>query len=607
MITLRDFKKDPVKFASELLQEAEKDFSDLQPRIDRNREHNQLDSESLRARRQSSPERAALYMPEIRPAKDARVANMQDLILGDAHPYVVSPRDKRPLYIDAAAKRQLLLEYQLSKGDFEEALWGWMDNAELYPYSWLYCSWEEQWEVVREKQSLPAMLGRYRIGDRDRYIEYDQMFYAGPKWYALQPEDVRFDTTARRRGDIQWFSFIVETSLQYLKAMEAQGNYGERAGGESVSKLNPVEGEGQEQYRTNHWYRDRRKQFKFMNRKGRELELVQFWIKLYDEDWDQMRMWRLSFVGDVPLLLQPAPWPGVGFPAVLVNSRPLPGEVVGMSTADLGHSLQEAKNIFMSQMIEGGAMAIRPIIAYGGNVYSDPSYNPANWIKMDAPGTLKQMQAVPPMWLKDNISMVSENAKQVMGATEVMQAVSRSDKEQTLGEYQGRRLTANKILGMNLRHYLPGLVKTAQDALLMSADELPPGIALGLFDEDPAIAALTAEELITAVNVDMPKIRALANQEEDYMRANLIYQMFVQGMNPFVYSNPLHLYEVSRKFLLALGESDVESILGKPPAEGMAPQINSGGINGQGQEGPGFNQAGGIPGQAQVPALPGPA
>jgi hypothetical protein len=276
-----------------------------------------------------------------------------------------------------------------------------------------------------------------------------------------------------------------------------------------------------------------------------------------------------------------------------------------MSTADLGHSLQEAKNIFMSQMIEGGAMAIRPTTVYAGMIQSDPQFNPGNWINMTAPSSLKQTQTIPPMWLKDFISMVSENAKGVMNATEVMQAVTRSDKEQTLGEYQGRRLTANKILGMNMRFYLPGLVKLAEDALLMSADELPPGIALGLFDDDPTIAGLNADELITAVNVDMPKIRALANQEQELMKARMIYELFVQGMNPFVYANPQRLYEVSRRFLIAMGEPDPEAIIGKPPGEALPPQINLGGMNAQGatqgQLGP---FGGGAAGQVPNAALP---
>jgi len=594
MIDLKDFKKDPIKKASLWLQEAEQDYKEVSGRISTNRDHYKLDSAHLRARRMSSPERASLYMPEIRPAIDARVANLLDLIFADDHPYIVTASDLRPFYVDAAAKQQALLELQIRKGGFQEAVHNWIVNAELYPYSWLYSTWEEQWDVVTDKRAVPVMVNGTNLGMTMEYENYDKMLYAGPKWYALQPEDVRFDMTARHREDIGWFSRIIQTSYNHLRAMEKQGIYGKEAGGKPISSLKDAEGKFKG-YEQNQWAREREGGFNRLQRVGRELEMVEMWFKAFDPDWQRMVTWRFCFVGDVPVASMRAPWTGVGFPAVLAHSRPLTGEVVGMSTADMGHSLQEAQNVFMAQAIEGGAMAIRPTSVYAGEVLSDHSYNPAAWIKMTQPGTLKHHAMPPPVWMREYIAMVQDKAKHVMNATEVMQALTRTDKEQTLGEYQGRRMAANKILGMNLRFYLPGLMKTAKDALLMSREELPSWIALAVFDDEPAMANLSLEELIANTNVDMPKIRMLANQEEEFMKAKMIYDTFVLQMNPFVYANPRRFYEISRRFLIAMGERDVEAILGKPPDESLPPMIQGGQVGqGQGQEslgGPAFGNS----------------
>lgn len=577
MINLREFLKDPIKIASQLLQECEQDYSAVSDRIETNKEHYKLDSSHLRDRRAQSPERAALYMPEIRPAIDARVANMIDLIFGEEHPYVVTASDKRPFYVDAASKQQALLELQIARGGFQEAVQEWIVNAELHPYSWLYINWDEDWHVVTDKRVVPLDVYGGQFSAGMEYSTYDKMLYAGPKWRAVQPEDCRFDMTARHRGDIGWWAQIFQTSLAELKAKETQGRYGREAGGKPVSLL-----EGEKTWEQNQWARKRQEGLNRLSRLGRELELVEMWLKVYDEDWGRMRTWRFCFVGDVPLVNMAAPWPGVGLPAVLACSRPLPGEVVGMSTADMGHSLQEAENVFMAQAIEGGAMAIRPMGVYRGEFFSDPAFNPESLIKMSDPESLRYVGVTPPVWMREYISMAQEKAKHVMNATEVMQATTRTDKEQTLGEYQGRRMAANKILGMNLRSYLPGLTKTAKDALFMSRDELPSWIALGVFDSEPTMANLSLEELVSNVNVEMPRIKALANEESEFMKAKMIYDTFVMQMNPFVYANPQRFYEVSRRFLIAMGESDVEAILGKPPGDSLPPMIQGGEV-GQGQ------------------------
>jgi hypothetical protein len=598
MIELSEYKKDPVKFANQILTEADEKYSELQPRIKQNKQHYELDSEELRERRLRDKQRASLYMPEIRPATDARIANMENILFEDDQPYRIQAIDKDPFYVNRANKIQGLLDLQLRKANYPDSVHNWFVNGEICPYTVMFCAWEEYWEVIHRKVSIPVMWNGMPVKYKEVVDEFEEMTYAGPKWYSLDPEECRIDLTASYPDDMQYFAKFKDVSFNYLKAKEAEGIYGREAGGQPVGAVK--ERLQKRADWTNQWAAKRESMR--LDRYGREYELVELWFKVYDPKWRRIRVWVLSLVGDVILRDHPAVWEGLGFPISLACSRPLPGQLHGLSTADLGHSLQVAKNVFMAQLIEGGTQAIYPFTVYAGQIYSDFSYNPRGWMKVTNPNLVKSWNTPPPVWLRDSISMVSENAKHVMNATEVMQAITRSDKEQTLGEYQGRRLTANKIMGMNFRHYVSGLTKAAESALFMSRQELPSRIALGLFDGEPAIRDLSLEELTTNVNIDMPKIKALVDEEKQFIRAQLLLATFANNMNPFTYAQPKRLYEVYRRFLLAMGEPDIESIIGEAPRDTLPPQIQTGGFGGQNQIGQGQGFAGGA-----VPALGGPA
>lgn len=543
---MKDYASNPLEYAQSLMSEADKLYDQHANDIAQGKDHFQLTSDHLESRA-AIPGRSAHYFPELYPAIKSRAANIYDVMRSGEPPIKLSPNDPDIPGIDEGIQR--LEEYvndMFEAGRIWESLYYAFLNAEIYPYSPAYLGWEDRWGPMP------------RLDPRSGQLTYqDFIVYSGGVLHALQPEDYRGDLFARDPFPMRFHFMIKDVSTGYIMQMAKQGYYNKVPNLNDYDLLQANSGEWAKKRITKR-FNDR-----YVKPEDYQHELIIGWINVWDER-KQREVWHvITFAGSLVLDEKESPWSALGAPFAIFNSHPLPGEIAGLSTVKVGKANQNAINEFWNLAIEADEQDLFAPIVFKGKIASNPVWEPqALWQVSEDFEHQPLVKPNPSRQMIEKIRFLEERNQQTLEAYDTMQPVLGKSK-QTLGEYLGKKQEHSKILGVNYQFYGATICNLAKMAIAMARERLPQWIELGLFGGNRILRSLTVADLAADVIVEIPKVRALANEELSMIKWQNLYPLLME--NPIIMSRAEGMYETTERFLEALGEKNIEDLLGPPP------------------------------------------
>ena len=555
-----EYAGNPLGYAQSLLTEADKLYEIHSGDIEDGKDHLQLKSDHLEARA-GIPGRSAHYFPELYPAMKSRAANIYDVMRTGDPAIKLDPADPDiPGIKESVQRLEGYVNDSFLHGQLWEDLYKAFLNAEYCPYSAAYLGWDDRWGPLPEYDQI-----------ENKLIYRDWIIYSGPQLFALQPEDYRGDLFARDHKAMRYHFMIKDVSSGYILQMAKQGYYN-KARGITQQELDASH--------TGEWAKKRitrRFNDSYVKPDDYKHEQVIAWILRWDER-KQRETWRVvNFIGDLLLDEKESPWTALGAPFVVFNSQMLPGEIAGLSTAKVGAANQNAINEFWNLSIESDEQDLFAPIVFKGQITSNPIWEPqALWQVSDTFEHSPLVKPNPSRNMLEKIKFLEERNQQVLEAYDTIQPVTGKSK-QTLGEYIGKKQEHSKILGVNYQFYANRITHIAKMTIAMARERLPQWIELGIFGNNSILNKLTIADLAANVVIDIPKVRALANEEMQAIKWENMYPTLIQ--NPLINMSPEKVYEVTERYLEAMGEKNIDKILGPRPE----PQTMLGGMYGQEQ------------------------
>lgn len=538
---IAEYKKNPLKYAQGLLDEGDKLYDKHKENIRVAKGHLMLESDHLTARA-AIGDRSAHYFPEITPAVRARAANIFDVFTSSAPSLRLSPSNvDLPGARESADKLERWLNY------CHKSKVMWLDwylsflSAEIFPYAVVYLRWDDNWGRVPHVNQMGG-------------ISYDDMItYSGPAIDILSPEDYRGDLYAKRKEWMTYHIFTKEVDEHYLKRGHRAGHY------PNFNQLNIS------QAKAGDWMNKRRQErFNKYYAKplGYEYEFIVSLVLVHDENTGEEEWREITFCGDMLLNERPAPMAGEDKPPFFIlNSFPLPGEIAGLSTALLGEANQNMMNELWNQHIEANEQSIWAPTLYSGEITSNPVWEPMALWEVANPDSFRPL--IQPRLAGDllgSIKFLQERDQNMLAAWDIIQPVTESSK-QTASEYLGKKETYSKVLGVNLQFYAAEVVAVNEMILKMARSRMTDWLELGLLGGNPALSSLTVQDIATDVDVEVPNVRQLSMEGMEMSKWDVMYPILMN--NPIVVSNPANLYELTKRYLIAHQEKDINKLIGE--------------------------------------------
>lgn len=538
---IKDYKGNPLEYIHDLVDQADKLYEQHQAEIATANNHLQLQSDHL-AKRAGIGDRSAHYFPELISAIRARAANIFGVFTSAVPNIRVTPVNPD---ITGAREGSQRLEKWINECYNTKNLWlDWymaFFSAELYPYSVVFLSWEDEWGQV------PAL-------DQMGGISYEDMItFSGPRIDLITPEDYRGDIYARHKKLMKYHMFTKQVSESYLFEGYEDGRF-------PLFDPNNIE-----LAKAGKWLEDRRdKRFnsEYPTPKGYQYEITVCWTYVYNSQTKHNEWREIVFAGDMLLserVRETEP------PFFLLNSFPLPGEVAGLSTARLGEANQNMMNELWNQHIEANEQAIWSPVLFEGGVTSNPVWEPMALWQVENSASFKKLNE--PRMAGDmlaSIQYLTEKDQTMLAAQDITQPLTTNSK-MTAREYVGKRESYSKVLDVNMEFY-DAEVRSVNRWILDNARmHIADWIQIGILGGNGALASLQVEDLIQDVNIELPNVRQMAAEELEMAKWDIIYDKMMA--NPIVMSNPEHVHELSKRYLLSHKVQEVDKLIGEQSDE----------------------------------------
>jgi hypothetical protein len=326
-----------------------------------------------------------------------------------------------------------------------------------------------------------------------------------------------------------------------------------------------------------------------------DIDLIEVYCKIYDEESDQ-NVWRIvTFAGSMLLNERSSPYFDLGAPFRLLTSKILPGETSGIPTAQLGDATQNMLNELWNQTLEGNEQAVWSPTLYKGDAPTNPVWEPMSLWQVEDPDSFRKL--VEPNLAGDSMGFIKfteERLQQTLNAYDITQPLAAQSK-QTLGEYQSKNQYHNDIMNVTLNIYGDALCDLTKMSLIMAREMLPTWISLKMFGPNSILSQITLADLAADLVIDTPKVRGITTEEVEIVKWQGIYSQLMS--NPLIGANLGRLHELTRRFLESQDVKGIDKIIGTPEeaimqAQMMA-QINAlamagqdGGRNGIQEKGP---------------------
>jgi len=576
---MSDYQSDPLEYARALIDTGDKYYDVHRDEIDKAKKHYQLKSDHMTIRG-SIPGRKGHYIPELHPAIFSRASRIFNAFLqGD-------PALKFNARSPAVAGSNPMLDESINRletwvnGSFKEGgLWmSWFEAilaAEMYPYSPVYLGWEEKFGPVPQYNML------------QNKIDYkDYIIYAGSYLDAIPIENYRGDLKARRQSDMTFHARIKQVDLGYIRSNAKQGYYPFF----DEMRINDI--------KKSHWAIKRTADRLIQGYEqvdDEDIDLIEVYCKIYDEESDQ-NVWRIvTFAGSMLLNERSSPYFDLGAPFRLLTSKILPGETSGIPTAQLGDATQNMLNELWNQTLEGNEQAVWSPTLYKGDAPTNPVWEPMSLWQVEDPDSFRKL--VEPNLAGDSMGFIKfteERLQQTLNAYDITQPLAAQSK-QTLGEYQSKNQYHNDIMNVTLNIYGDALCDLTKMSLIMAREMLPTWISLKMFGPNSILSQITLADLAADLVIDTPKVRGITTEEVEIVKWQGIYSQLMS--NPLIGANLGRLHELTRRFLESQDVKGIDKIIGTPEeaimqAQMMA-QINAlamagqdGGRNGIQEKGP---------------------
>jgi hypothetical protein len=539
---LREYKADPLEYARGLIEKGDKYYDVHRNEIAKAQKHWKLTSDHMTVRG-AIPGRKGNYIPELHPAIFSRSARIFNAFLQGDPAIKLQARPGIPpnQIIDQGIAR---VETWLNNCFTEADLWAaWFEaiiNSELYPYAPVFLGWDEKLGPLPEYNTL-----------ENRIAYKDYVTYSGPFIEAIPIENYRGDFSVRRQKDMTFHARIKQVDLGYIRA-----NYRQ--------KLYPFYDPQRENEILKSDWADKRKQDRmvqgYWQLDSDLVDLFEIDCLIWDEESGQNVWRRVTFAGSMLLNERPAPYGNLGATYRLLVSKPMPGEVSGIPTAQLGDKTQNLINEIWNQMLEANEQAIWSPTLYEGDITPNPVWEPMSLWQVENPDSFKKL--VEPTLSGEQINFIKfleEKTQQSLAAYDITEPL-RGTSKQTLGEYMSKKQFHNDIMNVTLNLYADALCDLSKMALVMAREMLPIWIKLKMFGPNPILNQLTVADLAMDMVVDTPRVRGISLEEIEVIKWQGLYAQLMGS--PLLQGNLKRVHELTRRFLESQNVKDIEEIIG---------------------------------------------
>lgn len=537
-----------VEHCQSLVEEGDKYYEVHKEDIRVARNHFQLTSDHL-SLRGAIPGRSSHYFPVLHPSIYARAAYVLDAFISSDPPASLSSRIAGIAWLDESVQR---LEDLVTMWFKEGHLWkAWFEawlSAELFPYAPIFMHWDDKW-------------GDVPFVTPDGKIDYKSaIIYSGGMIESIPIENYRGDMFARTQDDMRFHIRLKDVSPGYVRHMAKLGYY-------RYFDENRID-----DMKLSRWAKERSKNRivdDYPQPDSYNIELIQVMHKIYQDDYGR-EIWRKAiFAGS--MLLEEEVWPyfDMGAPFKLITSRVLPGEITSIPGMKLGAASQNLINELWNQRIEANEQSIWAPTLFEGDITSNPVWEPQALWQVEKPESFRPL-------IKPNLSgelvgdirFLEERQQQLMQTYDTMQPVTGKSK-QTLGEYEGKQQSHNKILNVTLLGYVDAVIDSVQMMIAMARDRMPDNIEMKLFGSNNILNQLSLTDLASDVVVDIPKVRALSVEHIEIAKWMGLYDRMMN--NPLIASDPQKIYELTRRYLDSQDVKAIDKIIGEQPQVNAIP------------------------------------
>jgi len=503
-----------------------------------------LESDHL-TKRAAIGDRSAHYFPELISAIRSRAANIFGVFTSAVPNIRVTPVNAD---IPGSRESSNRLENWINECYNTKNLWlDWYMaflSAELYPYAVVYLSWDDKW-------------GEVPYIDQMGGISYEDLItFSGPRLDLISPEDYRGDLYARHKSLMKYHCFTKEVSEGYL----LQGYKDGRFPYFDPNNITTA--------RTGDWLnkrKDQRFHSDYPTPSGYQYELSVCWTKVYNSNIEAEEWHEIIFAGDMLLSEKKKDQEP---PFFILNSFPLPCEIAGLSTAKLGESNQNMINELWNQHIEAGEQAIWSPTLFEGAVTSNPVWEPMALWEVENSASFKKLNEPRTGDLLGSVQFLRESDQNMLAAWDTIQPVT-SGSKQTAREYMGKKESYSKVLDVNMQFYDAEVRAVNRRIFDMAREHLADWIQIGILGGDGSLSVLQIQDLIQDINIEMPNIRQMSNEEMEMAKWDIMYDKLM--MNPLIQINPALMYEVTKRYCISHKEKDVNKLIGEQPNEFMMP------------------------------------
>lgn len=536
------FQEDPVRYLQGVYNDLMKRNDDLRDINRDNRLFYEGQDKDLETRASDKRVvRSSLFIHELKPAIDTRVADVVSKLEEREFPVTFRPKNHTPtpeesaqaLWIERTINEQLR-ECGYLCGGFRDHILA----SEVYrspatvKVGWENVYEERQAEVVQPTQHeiINAALAGREFKPRVKFVD---KFRGGRPYVELLPPDqflyeanvAYFHLESENPAHVTWMSWnklmAVAKDLKWdidkLKEMRE-----ELLAADTESPTNDTfeeEIKKEQEIPIRPGYRD-----------GKFL-VVEFYVRYYDDDGSEV-IRQVIMVGNKEIVSNKnSPYKGIRFPFAPITANPFPGSIEGLSSVDVAKSMQQLYNELFNSFLDGVSYRIfPPIIRRTGTTFSkSPVWSPGAIWDIDDPEGLRPFIENPGVMpdLPSLMAAVSEKIREVLNAHDIQQGFQSQQYEKATSTSL-RASGANRRAMPTRKRYGMALVEVAKMFLALNQQYHPN-------------AALFAMPLI----VDVPSLTNITDPENEKQEALLI---MTQALQLPMYQSPTGQLKIRNMF-----------------------------------------------------------
>ena len=543
---------DPFKVALKFYGEAVEDFESLREDYERAMRHYVGKSKHIDSRRASKDLRTSWYFHELNPGIQTLVDVFMAMFRGrdpilkaDPRSPLGAPPELIRQYEDSGNRIELLNNRFIrgDKTDFMPNLEEWFIAICLFKFSAMRISIQHQYKKV------PYFRNN---GNGRREFLFERVLNMAYPTYEFRRPDEFFPDMRNRY--YQRYNFDVNriTVDQFMALAEFEG-YSKRKVDNIIDRRPSTAGEIQN-----------RLQFEGQSLEedfnDDEIALIYGYIMVYNPDtgFDELR--EIHFVQGPDektglLLEREYDYSCNKAPFIMSRQYILPGEFIGMSTADLGATMADIINEAVCSAVDGATKALMPpmVIPHRG-IIGGINWGPGSTIKLNmdtmqgmglTPQNAVNPLVIPPMDgpMVKLFSIAEARFLNLINTPDVTSGARYSEerKENTLGKERMRLSAANQSLARMMGRHADELAKGFNVGWNMARYEIIQLLNIGELAHnhvEPELSGLKIVDLLHEVHLELSHIRAYTSKEDEFSKMLNVAQTTAALFPDFAVQHP---------------------------------------------------------------------